>query len=774
MDAVETLAPTGSFGGQNPPLFGAMGEDACPMEVWPAAFLIKDIGQSNDHPGGQNTITVTLRTNVPIVPSIAYPDRPAVETAITISRIKGALTMTGNGTAAAVELVPVGGAKFSDSYGNESWASWSASPVADDESSLTLHVLASIDPDNDIVFSFDVYNPALPQIPANPVSISASGIPISVSAMRHAVGAASPMVVKRPVPIELLVTQTVAFPCAENTITVSFKLNVDLHTVALRIRPTFTVTGLTNVTLSSGEVVLDSSNSNDNVQGTGYWEDDGVMSMLTATPNSALVSEGDAIIFSFSFDNPKEAVQPLDAPVLEIAEIGLLPTPVNYPPALDPALRPVTVMQPGFETLDIVQSNPYPAALNTITVTIESVVPLPSDCDVAITISGFQGACVEAADKVVALVDSDDNNINQFVASPTRPSAAMWDDAAKAIKFYMAGPGMQANTPYSFSFTVRNPTTGQASPAISIESAGIVIPAQEMDKNPNSDTPAAFDSAPYEAEPMEVRGSRTAPAFTEKRIEQGSAVAGQVNTITVIMQTNVPLTKSSPVSTVTIKGLVGAVMSPAALQSLASQQFAPAWRPDEEALVLTVTGADTVPGTDYTITFDVENPRKAQSGPAILIESSGIVIQPSTMVSATHDAAPMYVEGPELKDLFVKQEPASAWPAHPNKITVSFTPTVDLEPQVGKRLSIVIGGLEGVEGVADGAVSISGTDRAAFSSCDAFSAAKCPQHKGVWLAGPKMLDLRWCQPSKKTLQCRSNSGLSMHWWGRILPKSPLR
>jgi hypothetical protein len=62
-------------------IYGALGEDACPMTVWPAAFLVKDIGQGTAHPCALNTITVTIvpePTSVPprITPAPGDAPRP--------------------------------------------------------------------------------------------------------------------------------------------------------------------------------------------------------------------------------------------------------------------------------------------------------------------------------------------------------------------------------------------------------------------------------------------------------------------------------------------------------------------------------------------------------------------------------------------------------------------------------------------------------------------------------------------------------------------------
>jgi hypothetical protein len=57
------------------PIFGAMAGDACPLLIWPAAFLIKDISQTSPYPCDSNTITITLASNVPL---LASHEKPAI------------------------------------------------------------------------------------------------------------------------------------------------------------------------------------------------------------------------------------------------------------------------------------------------------------------------------------------------------------------------------------------------------------------------------------------------------------------------------------------------------------------------------------------------------------------------------------------------------------------------------------------------------------------------------------------------------------------------
>jgi len=726
-------------------IYGSVGEDACPMTVWPAAFLVKDIGQSNEHPCGLNTITVTLATNVPLLSSI---------TEITISRIKGGIQDDLNVLEVTLKSQTQKD-QCSDSTGSsvevfDRHGSWYQSQDTA-EATLTLHMASSgVEccvpgaTNRMFIFAFDVYNPSIPQVPTHPVSISATGIPIQVSAMRHDVGRLSPMYVKQGELQIKTIWQSSHYPCADNTVTVTLQLNVNLYK---RCNAKITVTGLSNVTLSDGTVPwVDSSRV-----GAGTW-DGGVLIISAPQDDVSTVHSMHSMSFAFTMKNPLEAVAPLFDHTIAIQEIGLQKTKLTVSPITN--LVPITVIAPAFTTASIVQSNPYPAGTNIISITLESNVDLPEACKVQITIAGLVGACVESTESTLALEGSDSG---KFRLSLTDAAVkGTWNIDAKSVTFYTAGADLTAGEKVSFQFTVRNPTTGQASPKITIESSGIVIPRRIMDKNPDSMVPPnVFFGLAKEAEPMEIRGAVVAAAFVTKKIGQSSAVAGAPNTITVTLQTNVPLTLSSPQTTVTIKSLAGALGPDSGIplpfevveKPSSGGSFTGAWKAAEKALVLTVSGEDTVPGEDYEIEFSITNPRATQSSPTIMIEASGIVIQPVAMTSPDAvAAAPMFVNGPELQEVYSWQTANSAWPAQPNTISVRFTPTVDLVPRVGKRLAIIIGGLDGVAGLLHGRTAASGFDATKFSSCE-IHLDTCSQSgdshnkQGMWRSGAKMFEL---------------------------------
>eukprot|EP00961_Rhodomonas_salina_P018231 245019-Rhodomonas_salina.1 len=162
---------------------------------------------------------------------------------------------------------------------------------------------------------------------------------------------------------------------------------------------------------------------------------------------------------------------------------------------LDSDKWPITVGEPLFEVKSIVQSSPYPAAQNFITVNLEVTEDLANDCDVVITISGLDGACVEDEDNEVGLTDA-----------PFQDTA-IWHPEDSSLTIEVSDAPIMKDTEYEFTFFVRNPTSSQQSPAVSIEASGIPIAKISMDKNPAQTPPDdVVDATAKEGEPLEVRG----------------------------------------------------------------------------------------------------------------------------------------------------------------------------------------------------------------------------------------------------------------------------
>jgi hypothetical protein len=323
-----------------------------------------------------------------------------------------------------------------------------------------------------------------------------------------------------------------------------------------------------------------------------------------------------------------------------------------------------------------------------------------------------------------------------------------------------------ARNKYTITFEIRNPYTAQSSPSVSIEAMGIFVNKTAMEKNPNRITPPnILDAAPSETEPLEIRGLAVASTFSVKRIGQSNANPGEANTITVTLAMNIPLTSSAPASSISISGLRGASAATASISltvttQAASGSFSGKWNDDRKRLELSVL-TNTVPGSIYVISFIVSNAKVAQESPSIVVESSGITIQPTPMENervgklSTKDdrgamvptidgaTAPLFILAPRFIERYVHQTGGSAWPANQNHLNFSFVPTVSLIPVPRGRASITISGLQGVD-LPSGPVNITGDDANKFTDCplsNCTGCLPCTRERGMWNAISRKLYL---------------------------------
>jgi len=161
-------------------LYGAMMGDACPLLIWPAAFLTKDITQSSPYPCAKNTISITFRTNVPLLSSSKE------DVSVTISEIYMAQPWKATDSS-IIESLRCNGISCVDNRSSEigSIRSWSTNNKTN-MSSMTLYPGNGIAYNKSHVVTFTVINPDSPQAATKTVSISSSGlIKIFASPMHH-------------------------------------------------------------------------------------------------------------------------------------------------------------------------------------------------------------------------------------------------------------------------------------------------------------------------------------------------------------------------------------------------------------------------------------------------------------------------------------------------------------------------------------------------------------------------------------------------------------
>jgi len=759
-------------------VFGAMMGDACPLLIWPSAFLVKDISQSSPYPCAISTISITLATNVGLLAS------GEEHASITISDMYMAEPDT---ESISVNSVSAAGQVSSESpLTNATWN------VNDDSnmSSVTLYVKNGQEccaPDASgnglTVISFNVTNAKTPQDASRYVSIAAAGaVVISASPMHNDYGDKWPFYVKNPEITMATIAQSSSAPCSVNTISLQFKFNSKLVCAS-----TLTIAGLSSI------ITCDRAKG---ISGTGFSlgsvncsaSADAAQAAVTAVmPSVALYSDeqqehvlllpiqenlakGATVDLEFSFVNPGKPVldQALE-PAVELSMSGLVASrsPIQVPQ--DVLSQPLTVTAAAFEKAIIVQSTPFPGEVNTITVTFRTTAEIvtSTDCESAITISGLRGACVSGQ----TLQLSGDSDAMSHNLTLTSGGTALWNASESSITMFITNNSqIIAQQDYVISFDVTNPTHPQESNPVTISASGVAHPALEMSigagptpgvdacHNPacvfpfmyrgvaytsctnvdygdkywcatetQNTTRSAFEAVEWEQCACNVTYSLypqdAAPLYVRGDIEdfglfkigQNSSQPGAANLICVTFATNLPLVSSLPVF-VTVSGLSGARAPSGALPStqMPSGHFASTWDDSEKKLVLEVL-QDTVPEAEYSVCSVLKNPTCAQASPEVHIEASGIAIQP-TSPSDAHAATEKAVLRVDGPEILDADiQQTNSMAGGANELTITFASTVDLTYDADKPTHLIVRGLEGVS-LAAGRVPITGATGSSFNA----------------------------------------------------------
>jgi hypothetical protein len=217
-----------------------------------------------------------------------------------------------------------------------------------------------------------------------------------------------------------------------------------------------------------------------------------------------------------------------------------------------------------------------------------------------------------------------------------------------------------------------------------------------------------------------------AQSFTSKAIAQSSPLAGAINMLTVTFETDSDLSASAG-SAITISGLAGALMTPAARTSIPLvggsdlQVFSDgvlnikkrgAWDP-AGALTLTITDGQTMAaGTAYTFSFQITNPLTSMSSPMVNISASGsasiaptAMMKPGTPIHGVVEGAdPLTVAVPLFNIRAIGQ--STPVPGAVNTITVTLEATYDMQ----EGSSVTIAGLTGSQTADASSLSVTSTD----------------------------------------------------------------
>ncbi len=498
---------------------GAFAGDACPMVVWSAAFCVKEISQSSCKPCDQNTITITLLTNVPlyrpstvICPNVAK----SVNTSITIRALQGAIIDVSNSPAISFEA-------------DSAFASAASDYKFLKKDGLYQMVLniANNAPDfmtAKMTFNFTVKNPSLMPTNLSFSTVKANGINIMETRMLEDVGNRRPMSICNTAVTVAQISQSTCLPCLTNTITVTLKGTEILTGCEARL----TIAGLLGNVQQGAHKALLGIADNLNVFNLTLPEGQVYLNVQAEYSTSKLVIDVNNfpadtdVSFSFKITNPASST--ISQTVSLLIDKLMTSTTLMTVPA-DKSMRPITVCNASFletkQTLvgDMTQSMCYPSKENTITVSLRTSVPLNTLCDIEIRIGPLKNACVQdslasfqALGGVLNRSDAQAFGDLQFNSS--------WDSAQQQIRLVIKkinkdkdialGSADPNRKLLHFSFKVTNPNTGQASPQVFVEAlagnSAIGMRRGELSRNLlNTRLETIYDVEPECALPMFVR-----------------------------------------------------------------------------------------------------------------------------------------------------------------------------------------------------------------------------------------------------------------------------
>lgn len=329
------------------------------------------------------------------------------------------------------------------------------------------------------------------------------------------------------------------------------------------MQPVVTIDTLTGPVQPSGPIQLRDFSSNvsagffasgDGERSVGQWSRvDANMRLYIANATRA----GIRYAFEFTLQNPLLAQ---NSPLVKLrldygnhippeAMVKDLSTVLPVQNAQPGDAAPLRVYSIEFSYAKIGQASPYPFSVNSITVTLVTNMKLTAGS--MVSIAAFSGAIMtgiddfDAAGERVKLRGSNASMFTAFencVGFDSRANPALrecafpgktryrgmanFDEVKRSLKVYTTEE-LEANTPYTFSFALRNPGVGQRSPglAIAIEIGGLEFPSAVIERDLGMKAP------------LEVEGA----LFVTKDIGQTVPYPSALNDIGVTLSFNVPI-----------------------------------------------------------------------------------------------------------------------------------------------------------------------------------------------------------------------------------------
>ena len=262
--------------------------------IGPVIEASSDVHQSSDEPCADNTIDVTLRTNVPLYITCT----PKITLSGLYSSSSGALSDITN-----VDLEVDGPTSLGVT--TESWDRATGILIL----APTVTVESASSPPNDFVVRFTLINPSHYQAaPGMTVGIQYSdAYDFSrnyVSFLSGATGLAAdyPMEIRSAIIVSSIL-QSSPFPCDENTITVFLSADVTLQA---RCDPQITLEGLTGSVTADGDIDVTVDDGAASSTRTGVWTNAGTLT-IGYLDAASTIAANQQVTLSFQVTNPKAA-----------------------------------------------------------------------------------------------------------------------------------------------------------------------------------------------------------------------------------------------------------------------------------------------------------------------------------------------------------------------------------------------------------------------------------------------------------------------------------
>jgi hypothetical protein len=678
-----------------------------PITVTQAHFIAPDtastrvgnIIQSSPYPSKSNTITVSLRSSVPL--------NTRCDVMVTIGPLEGACI---EDDLASFERIS--GLDISDS--NKVERSWDSSTHL-----LTLKIKADAvaytvgdETQKLLHFKLDVKNPVNAQ-DASVVTAEASGVAMNEMTMNRNLHGSTPTGITSGAPVDAEpmhirglsipnqfttrnIGQLSAEPGAANVITITIASNIPLP--AQQPKTKVTLSGLVGAKDYGGTAQGSSTKF------TASWHQDKASIVLETIQDT---NAGEEIVLKFKFNNPDAAqISPriyIEASGIAIAPMAMNPdtmTRVNTKDDDGKVIKanpgfasPLAVMKGKFYSRTVHQKSngENPGSLNMLTFSFKSTVTLKSSTShVAVVISGLNGMRLMDGSRsgtptvavtkggVAALITNSScvpTAVEETGASCAQCARAMrcpyLDGSTPNAPKMMVGVGdVPADTEIEFTVTFMNANEAQDCQKLTLETVS-------CDAN--------LDFAPSPLHVTEgFEGTNQCPLtiipsspFTVKKVCQSVSCSGAVNTITVSLQPKFVLTGAKG-SEVTIRGLRGSTTRDSMLTLLSGApvfESKARWVQSSGSLILKVAPRSTMhPSNISVVSFDIVNPKyKQEAAGRVEVSASGDVMHEAVcMDQCDGDLAPMLVKPATFQEAAIGS--SSSEGGRHNVITITLQP----------------------------------------------------------------------------------------------------